>query len=86
MKQVSVREVQHHLAAVLARVQEGEEVEITRRDVVVARIVPAVGVRGGIERGSRPNYGTRLRMMYGTDGPAGSAAADEISRGRSRDE
>jgi len=57
-----------------------------RCDVVISRIVPDVCVRGGIVRGLHPNYGTRLRMMYGTDGPAGSAAADEISRGRSRDE
>jgi len=43
MKQVSVREAQHHLARVLAPVADGEEIEIARRNAVVARIVPDTG-------------------------------------------
>jgi len=85
MKQVSVREAQHHLARVLALVQEGEEIEITRRDVVVARITPATGKRGAVETAARPNFQARLEMMYGPV-PAGTAAAEEIVRGRARDE
>jgi prevent-host-death family protein len=86
MKQVSVREAQHHLARVLALVQEGEEIEITRRDAVVARIIPATGKRGVVESGSRPDYRARLGAMYGSVVPAGTGAADEIVRGRSHDE
>jgi antitoxin (DNA-binding transcriptional repressor) of toxin-antitoxin stability system len=46
MKHVCVREAQHHLARVLALVEAGEENEITRRQSVVARIIPATGSAG----------------------------------------
>jgi len=38
MKTVTTREAQHHLAKVLALVEQGEEVVITRRGLKVARI------------------------------------------------
>jgi len=41
MKTASVREVQHDLAAVLAMVARGQEIAVTKRGRVVARIVPA---------------------------------------------
>ena len=40
IRSLSVRQVQHHLAAVLADVEGGEEVEVVRRGRPVARIVP----------------------------------------------
>jgi antitoxin (DNA-binding transcriptional repressor) of toxin-antitoxin stability system len=86
VKQVSVREVQHHLARVLALVQDGEEIEITRRDAVVARIIPATGRRGVLESAARPDYHERLKAIYGSAVPGGAGAADEILRSRSRDD
>lgn len=41
-KSLSVRYIQHHLAAVLADVAGGEEIEVVRRGQPVARIVPIV--------------------------------------------
>jgi prevent-host-death family protein len=41
MGEVPVRELNQGTAKVLARVKQGEEIEITERGVVVARIVPA---------------------------------------------
>jgi prevent-host-death family protein len=41
MKSATVREVQHNLAALLRQVQGGQEIAVTRRGKVVARIVPA---------------------------------------------
>ncbi|MEU0508256.1 type II toxin-antitoxin system prevent-host-death family antitoxin [Amycolatopsis sp. NPDC006125] len=41
MTRVSVRELNQNTAGVLARVKNGEEVEITERGAVVARLVPA---------------------------------------------
>lgn len=41
MKTASVREVQHNLASVLDMVSRGQEIAVTRRGRVVARIVPA---------------------------------------------
>jgi prevent-host-death family protein len=80
-----VREAQHHLARVLALVQDGEEIEITRRDAVVARIIPATGRRGVSEAAARPNFRARLETINGPIALPGTGAADEIVRGRSRD-
>ena len=41
MKKANVRKVQHNLKSVLQWVEDGEEVQIVRRNRVVARIVPA---------------------------------------------
>ena len=40
-KSVGVHEAKTHLSRLLAAVEAGEEVEITRRGVPVARLVPA---------------------------------------------
>ncbi len=40
MKKASVGEAQHHLSRILKYVDQGEEVLLTRRNQVVARIVP----------------------------------------------
>lgn len=42
MAKVGVRELRHNASAYLARVQEGEVIEVTVRGKSVARIVPAV--------------------------------------------
>lgn len=41
MSEVPVRVLNQETAKVLARVKQGEEIEITERGVVVARLVPA---------------------------------------------
>lgn len=41
MKVATVREVQHNLAALLDEVGRGQEIAVTKRGRVVARIVPA---------------------------------------------
>lgn len=41
MAEVSIRELNQATAKVLARVKQGEEVDVTERGVVVARLVPA---------------------------------------------
>lgn len=46
MKTATVRQVQHALASVLAEVQKGQEIAVTRRGKVVARIVPARATQG----------------------------------------
>ena len=40
METATIREVQHNLAAFVRRVEHGEEIEIRRRNKVVARLVP----------------------------------------------
>jgi prevent-host-death family protein len=41
MSEVPVRELNQNTAGVLARVKRGEEIEITERGAVVARLIPA---------------------------------------------
>ncbi|WP_214368706.1 type II toxin-antitoxin system Phd/YefM family antitoxin [Pseudonocardia sp. H11422] len=41
MAEVPVRELNQNTAAVLARVKRGEEIDITDRGTVVARLIPA---------------------------------------------
>lgn len=43
MSEVPVRELNHDTAGVLARVKDGEEIDVTERGVVVARLVPVQG-------------------------------------------
>lgn len=40
MKTATIRDVQHGLAAMIAQVEQGEEILITRRDRPVARLAP----------------------------------------------
>ncbi|MGH3975547.1 MAG: type II toxin-antitoxin system Phd/YefM family antitoxin [Pseudonocardiaceae bacterium] len=41
MSEVPVRELNQNTAGVLARVKHGEEIDITERGVVIARLMPA---------------------------------------------
>jgi prevent-host-death family protein len=78
MKTASVREVQHHLSKVLAWVEKGEEVQITRRDKPIAKIVPAQA------RNSRtifPKFEARARKIWG-DLPAGKNLSEIVSNDR----
>ncbi len=43
MKSVSIRTMQHQLAAVIAEVEKGGEIVITRRNQPVARLMPVSG-------------------------------------------
>lgn len=45
MKEVNVTELRNHLPAYLGKVMEGEEVVITSRGKIVARLVPPVNAR-----------------------------------------
>ena len=42
METATIREVQRNLAAYVRRVEHGQQIEIRRRNRVVARLVPAV--------------------------------------------
>ena len=61
MKTTTVRELKHETAKVLGWAEAGEVVELTRRGKPIARIgaVPRAG------RVKRPDFGARLRAIYG---------------------
>lgn len=43
MNEIAVRQLNQDTAGVLARVKRGEEINVTERGVVIARLVPAQG-------------------------------------------
>lgn len=57
MTSVSVHEAKTHLSRLLREIEQGREVEITRRNRVVARIVPPKGA------GKRPLLG-RMKGQF----------------------
>ena len=76
MRQVPVRELNQHTADVLARVEAGERVEVTRNGVPVAIIEPAQSNPLGelIESGElRPASG-ELPLLSPTEGVAADSA------------
>ena len=77
MKTATVREAQHHLQKILRAVAQGEVVEITRRNRIVARLVPATQV----PRNGLPDFVARARALWGK-GPAGMPTSDLVVDGR----
>jgi prevent-host-death family protein len=69
---VSVRELQQNLKRVLARVERGETVEVTRRRRPVARLAPAKATRPvtdwpDLEARTRSVFGDRVISPGGAD-------------------
>ena len=78
MKTLSVREAQHGFAAMLDLVAGGQEVEITRRRRVVARVVP---VRPQAGRVRWPDVMARLKQDFGDKVTPDSALLFDDMRG-----
>ena len=78
MKKATIREVQHNLAGVLRWVEDGEEVQVMRRNQIVARIVPA-------DRASKrprwPDFAGRAEAIWGKH-PRGKPASKIIIEDR----
>lgn len=74
VKSLSVRHVQHHLAAVLAEVEAGEEIEVVRRGRPVARIVPLPATSSQACDWSDAEQ--RLQAVYPT--PIGGTTASQL--------
>lgn len=75
MKTATVRDVQHHLAEVLAWVEQGEEVQITRRNKPVARLVPANP--SGADAAPLPDFVARAQRIWGSR-PKGASLSQTV--------
>jgi antitoxin (DNA-binding transcriptional repressor) of toxin-antitoxin stability system len=82
MESVLIRQVHHNLAAYVRRVEQGEVIEIRRRNRVVACLV-------AVERPARPapvhNWGELRawrRKMWGTRPVAGKSASEVVYESR----
>ncbi len=73
MKTATVRDVQHHFRKVLAWVEEGEEVLVTRRNRTVARLVPCIPARPSTV--PLPDFAARARAIWGAHPDGGDLSA-----------
>jgi prevent-host-death family protein len=78
MKTATVREVQHKLSRVLARVKRGEEITITKRGKAVARLIPTAAARER-EKGEWPDFTGRMKRLF-PDGPPTGKPTSEVVR------
>jgi len=61
MKKASIRDLRYRFSEVEHLLRDGEEIEITKRRRVIARLIPA----GNHGPASRPDFLRRLRKIYG---------------------
>lgn len=62
MKEIAVYEAKSRLSELLAEVERGEQITITRRGVPVARLVPAAAVR----KVGQPSQRQRVSAVFAT--------------------
>ena len=75
---ISVRELQQNLKRVLARVERGQIIEVTRRRRPVARLAP---MHAGGATAPWPDLDARTQAVFGTRVLA-SAGSEAVSEGR----
>jgi antitoxin (DNA-binding transcriptional repressor) of toxin-antitoxin stability system len=78
MKKASVRELRYNFKRIERLLQQGDEIQITKRRKVVARLVPEPGTRP-----TMPDFGGRLRAIYGNQ-TLKISGAELIEQDRSR--
>jgi antitoxin (DNA-binding transcriptional repressor) of toxin-antitoxin stability system len=61
MKKASIRDLRYRFSQVEHLLRDGEEIEITKRRRVIARLVPS----GNNGPSSRPDFLQRLKKIYG---------------------
>jgi len=72
MKTASIREAQHGLRALLDRVERGEEVAVTRRGRIVARLLPPAPK---FRKLAWPDFAARMRRNFPDGVPRGEPAS-----------
>lgn len=78
MKTATAGQIQRNLSRFLRWVEEGEEIEISERGRIVARIVPA---ENRLARPDWPDFVARARRVWG-ERPRGDSMSSIISEGR----
>jgi antitoxin (DNA-binding transcriptional repressor) of toxin-antitoxin stability system len=63
MRKTSVRDLRYHFSRVEHLLREGKEIQITKRNRAIARLIP---IRPTVNRlQDRPNFLARLKKIYG---------------------
>lgn len=79
MKQASVRDLRYDFRKIERLLHQGEEIQITKRRKVIARLVP----ENNQSRPPLPDFRARLRAIYG-DKVLAVSGADIVSLDRDR--
>jgi len=79
MKKATIRDLRYRFSVVEAALADGEEIEVTRRKRVIARLLPPKAAR----RHKRPDFLRRLKAIYG-DQVQPVSGAQLVSQERSR--
>lgn len=80
MKKANVRDLRYRFAEIEDLLRDGEEIQITKRRRVIAKLIPAALNMPA----SRPDFLARLKHLYGTKVLAVSGA-DLLARERNRE-
>ena len=64
MRTATVRQLRHHFGSVLAWVEDGEPVEISKRGKIIALLSPAPRPKPAQAK-KRPDFAARLKRIYG---------------------
>ena len=78
MKTASIRDIHHDFARVLTWIEEGEQVQITKRKRVVARLVP---VKAKPTKLKWPDLAARRKKIF-PSGVQGKPVSEIVSDGR----
>jgi len=76
MKTATVRQLRHDFGSVLAWVEDGERVEISKRGKVVALVFPPSPVKRS-RAGKRPDFVARMKRIYGSKLLRGNIVVEE---------
>ena len=79
MKKATVRDLRYDFPKIERLLRQGEEVEITKRQQVIARLIPEQTARAR----QLPDYAKRLKTIYG-DRVLEVTGAEIISKDRDR--
>jgi len=79
MERASLRDLRYHFDRIADLLQKGEEIHITKRRRVIARLLPPAVV----ENPPRPDFAARLKEIYG-DKVMSVSGADLLAEERSR--
>lgn len=79
MRKANVRDLRYRFTEVEALLREGEEIQITKRKRVIARLIPADAAKPG----KRPDFLARLKKLYEKE-PQKVTGARRIAEERDR--
>ena len=76
MRTATIRQIRHDFSTVLHWVEEGEQVEVSKRGKIVA-LITAPPKRKSVRRKARPDFIARFKRIYGDKALSGNIIVEE---------